>query len=96
MSYFSTIGAKTRSLPTVQLTHKSKICLVVIVALTDSFKTLNILGYCLPSIFFLAFGLEFSIVWSEIGFWGSIDIGTNGCRFSTGLHSPNWTFFGVV
>lgn len=45
VSYFSTVVTKARNLPTVKLTPRSKICLVIIVALTDSFKTPTTLEY---------------------------------------------------
>lgn len=65
--FFSTISAEAKNLPTVKLTPRSKICLVIIVALMDFFKTPTTCGYFLCLTFFLTFGSESSMVWSELG-----------------------------
>lgn len=95
VSYFSTAGAEVKRSPIVKLTLRSKICLVIIVAPTDSFKSPIIYSRFLRSTFFFTFSSKSSMVWSGLGLEKVISTGGGGEFFSS-LHSPNLTFFGAA
>ena len=62
MSYFSTIDADASNSPSIRLTPRFKTCFVIVVALTDSFKTLTTCRY----LFFLTLFFGIAIFASGI------------------------------
>ena len=96
VNYFLIAGVDANNSPTVRLTSRSKICFVIVVALTDSFKTL-LTRRCL---FFSTFFLFIAVFTSGIAVLeaveGVIMEGVGAELSSTGFHSPNQTFFGMA
>lgn len=89
-------GADASNILTIRLTPRSKIYLVMVVAPTDSFKTLITQGYFfLSTLFFFMAGLASCI--AVLGAVKGVTMEEVGVRFFlTSSHSLNQTFLGAT
>ncbi len=95
VSCFSTAGADANNSPTVRITVRSKICFVMAIAPTDSFKTLISQEFFFLSTLFSLVAVSVSSI-AVSGEAEEVAIGKEGKRFSlTGSHSPIRTFLGA-
>lgn len=99
VNYFSTAGAEASNSPTVKFTPRSKIRLIIIVALTNSFNILITHEYFFLSIVFFGPPVSASSIvvsWKGLKVKAEIGVGA-GIEISLmGSYSPNLKFFDIA
>lgn len=99
VSCFSIAATEVSYSPTVKFTPRSRIRLVIIIALIDFFNTLTSWGcFFLSNIFLgsLASASDIAASWKEFEVRVGTEIGANIEISLTGSHLPNRKFFGMV